>query len=381
MNSRELGDFAANPQDIPFEEWWRVWHFVTALEVKDTGYCRMWIQVADGRRTWHISTARFHFEYRSAAEGVRGSFAIPFAARYVSAVIDVMTSSCDVTLSLGDASSLVFTSSDIQAVYDMPSVETSQTPALESVECTAVVSAERLADVLDVARTTPFGLDVVGYGPPIWCVVAEGRVMFHADWSAYGHGRSTVSVAARTNGTAEFHSGLSVLGRLLRDFTSGDGDDGDGTVTLHVDGPAGTGCRVTATDWVLTCTFIDPVALEWSWPMRRELSKVGIDYVADGERAIEFLIGSAQVRSELHGGPHPVCRISTTVVRGVHPSEFLLTELNDWNKAHAGIKFWWENDKVAAVIDLPCAHLADFVGAANRLAETAKRFASVTSSL
>lgn len=379
MNSRHRTDFAANPQAIPFDEWWRLWHFVSAIEVKDTGACRMWLEVGGGRRVWHISAPRFHFHYTAAATDVSGSFVVPFAARFVSAVTDVLTAGTDFTLSLGDTDSLVLAGGDVTLAYDIPDFEPTQSLALDSVECTAIVNVDRLADIVDVARTPPVGVDILGYGPPIWCVVGDGRIAFHSDWTSYGHGRSTATLAATTTGEAAFHSGVSIVGRLLRDFTVSD-DDGD-TVTFQIDGPEGVGCRVIAREWVLTCPFIDPVGLEWGWQMRRELSKSDVTYLEDGERAVEFFVNGVQVRAEVHGGLHPVCRMSTTVARDIECSDFLLGELNDWNKAHAGIKFWWENGKVAAVVDLSCAHLADIAAESTRLASIATRLAPATSAL
>lgn len=379
MNARQRSDFAANPQTIPFDEWWKLWHYVTALEARDNSSCRLWLEVGGGRRVWHVSTSRFRFEYTAAASEVKGSFVVPFAARFVFAVTDVLTSTTDLTLSLGEGDSLVFSGGDVTLAYDVPDFEPSQTLALGAVECTVVVSGDRLADIVDVARTPPVGVDIVGYGPPIWCVVGDGRLAFHSDWTSYGHGRSTVSLEATTTGTTQFHSGISVVGRLLRDFSVNELDDD--TVTFHIDGAEGVGCRVMARDWVLTCPFLDPVGLEWGWPMRRELARAGFDTVDDGERAAEFFVNGSQIRAEVHGGSYPICRMSTTVARNIECSDFLLGELNDWNKAHAGIKFWWENGKVAAIVDLSCAHLDDLAAEASRLASVASRLAPATSAL
>ena len=379
MSPGNRDGFAANPQNVPFDEWWRLWHFVNAFEAKDNGWFRMWLEVAGGRRVWHISSSRFHFEYVAVESGVVGSFRVPFTARAANAITDVAKSETDGRLSLGDDESFVITFPDVTLAYDLPAFEPGQVFELESVECTARVSGARLADILDAARTPPIGVDFPGYGPPLWCVVENGRVAFHSDWSGQAQGRATVSVSAETDGTASFHSAVSIVARVLRDFTTS--DDGDDTIEFQIDGPNGSGCRVVGKGWTLTCPFIDPVALEWGSSMRRELSNAGIDVTRDGDRAVEFLVDLVQIRAEVHGGRHPICRLSATITRGIDCSDFLLSELNDWNKGHAGVKFWWENDKVVAVVDLDCNHMADIAGESRRLAFIVGCLAPATSSL
>ncbi|NBP54140.1 MAG: hypothetical protein EBU67_07605 [Actinobacteria bacterium] len=379
MSPFNRGGLGANPQSIPFDEWWRMWHFVNAFEARDSVYFRVWLEVAGGCRTWHISSPRFHFEVCTLVEGTSGTFTVPVPVRVIHAMTDIATTSFDTTLALADHDTLTVTADDACLVYDIPSFNPGTSFVLDSVDCTAVVSAKRLADVLDAARTPPIGLDIVGYGPPLWCVIGDGKITFHSDWSSYDHGRATVSIEARTNGEAQFHSGVSVVARVLRDFTSM--DDGDDTVTLEVDGPTGLGCRVVGSDWVLTCPFIDPVAQEWGSAMRRELMSVGIEYQRDGERAVEYLVDGVQVRAQVHGGRHPVCRLSATVARNVGNSEFLLGELNDWNMSHAGMKFWWESEKVVAVVDLDSRHMSDICDESSRLAAVVTRLAAPTTAL
>lgn len=376
FNRHGLG---VNPQSIPFDEWWRMWHFVHAFEAKDSQFFRVWIEVAGGRRTWHISSARFHFEFCAVNEGAPGTFTVPLPVRVIHAMTDIATTAFEPTLALADNDSLVITSGDASLVFDLPAHHPGTPVVLDSVDCTAVVSAKRLADVLDAARTPPIGVDIVGYGPPLWCVIGDGKITFHSDWSSYDHGRATVSVEAQTRGESQFHSAVSLVARVLRDFTTG--DEGDETVTLEVDGPAGSGCRVVASDWTLICPFIDPVAHEWGGTMRRELLVAGYEYHRDGERAVEFLVDGVQVRAQVHGGRHPVCRLSAIVARNVASSEFLLGELNDWNMSHAGMKFWWEAGKVVAVVDLDSNHMADLAHESLRLASAVVRLAAPTAAL
>lgn len=371
--------FAANPQVIPFDEWWRLWHFVSAFEAKDNGWFRIWLEVAGGRRVWHISSSRFHFEYVAVERDAVGHFRVPFTARAACAVTDITKHDVDITFSLGDDESFVITAGEVTLAYDIPEFEPGHAFELESISCTVAIPADRLADVLDAARTPPVGVDIVGYGPPLWCVVDGDGIAFHSDWSPYGHGRSTARLAVKTAGSAQFHSAVSVVARVLRDFTTT--DDGDASVKFEIDGPDGSACRVVGNGWILTCPFIDPVALEWGSAMRRELLNADIDFTRDGDRAAEFLIDLVQVRAEVHGGRHPVCRLSSTITRGIDCSDFLLSELNDWNKAHAGVKFWWENNKVAAVVDLDCNHLGDIAREVARLASIVARLAPATASL
>lgn len=379
MAPSEHREFAANPQQIPFEEWWRFWHFVAAFEVKDSGPHHMWLVVANGVRTWHVSSPRFHFEYHEADADATGSFRVPITVRLVSAATDISTTALPTTLSLADEGSLMLTSGDATAVFDIPACHPLEWPPREPGVCTAAVSAKRLADVLDVARTPPVGLDFQGYGPPLWCVIGDGKITFHSDWTTYGHGRSTVSVAAHTTGEAAFHSSVSLVARALRDFTTF--DDGDATIEFQVDGPDGFGCRVVGPDWTMTCPFLDAVGIEFGGPMRRELSFADIEFTRDGERAVEFIVDGVQVRAHVHGGTHPICRLSTTVARGIECSNFLLGELNEWNKSHAGMKFWWENNKVVAVVDLSCDHIVNLVDEARRLAVVATKLSPATSAL
>jgi hypothetical protein len=370
---------AANPQSIPFDEWWRMWHFVNAFDAKDSQFFRVWIEVAGGRRTWHIASSRFHFEFCAVAHGAEGTFTVPLPVRSIHAMTDIAVTSVDSTLALADNDSFVVTSGDASLVVDIPAHYPGSPVVLDSIDCTAVVPAKRLADVLDAARTPPIGVDIVGYGPPLWCVIGNGKITFHSDWSAYDHGRATVSVEAETNGEAQFHSAVSLVARVLRDFTTI--DEGDETVRFEIDGPTGSGCRVVASEWVLTCPFIDPVAQEWGGMMRREIMSAGFEYERDGDRAVEYLVNGVQVRAQVHGGRHPVCRLSAIVARNVASGEFLLSELNDWNKAHAGMKFWWEAGKVVAVIDLDSNHMSDICDESLRLAAAVARLAAPTAAL
>jgi hypothetical protein len=107
----------------------------------------------------------------------------------------------------------------------------------------------------------------------------------------------------------------------------------------------------------------------------------GFEYERDGDRAVEYLINGVQVRAQVHGGRHPVCRLSAIVARNVANGEFLLSELNDWNKAHAGMKFWWEAGKVVAVIDLDSSHMSDICDESLRLAAAVGRLAAPTAAL
>lgn len=379
MSPFDRNGLGANPQSIPFDEWWRMWHFVNAFEAKDSQSFRLWIEVAAGRRVWHITSPRFHFEFCAVEEGVPGTFVVPLPVRVIHAMTDIATTAFESTLALADNESLTVTSGDASLVFDTPAQAPGSSVILDSVECTAEVSAKRLADVLDAARTPPIGIDIIGYGPPLWCVIGDGKITFHSDWSSYDHGRATVSVEAQTHGESQFHSAVSLVARVLRDFTIGDG--GDETVKFEVDGPTGSGCRVVASDWVLTCPFIDPVAQEWGGTMRRELISAGFEYHRDGERAVEFLIDGVQVRAQVHGGRHPVCRLSVIVARHVKSSEFLLGELNDWNMSHAGMKFWWEAGKVVGVVDLDANHMSDISEESARLAAAASRLAAPATAL
>lgn len=375
----DRSEFAANPQQIPFEEWWRVWHFVTAFDARDAGPHQIWLVVANRQRTWHVSSSRYHFEYREAGNAATGSFRVPLTVRAISAATDIARTSTPTTLSLADESSFMLSCDDATAVFDIPLCQPVEWVAHEPAGCTAEVPAKRLADVLDVARTPPAGVDFSGYGPPLWCVIGDGKITFHSDWSLYGHGRSTVSVAARTTGQAAFHSAVSIVARALRDFTTF--DDDDAMIEFLVDAPDGHGCRVVGPGWMLTCPFVDPVGIEFGGPMRRELSFADIDFVRDGERAVEFVLDGVRVRAHVHGGSHPICRLSTTIARSVDYSDFLIGELNEWNKSHAGMKFWWENNKVVAVVDLSCEHIGDLVGEAGRLAAAAAKLSPATSAL
>ena len=379
MSSFERAEFAANPQQIPFEEWWRVWHFVSAFDARDAGPYQVWLSVANRERVWHLSSPRYHFEFRSDDPAATGSFRLPMSVRAISAATDIARTSTPTTLSLADDQSFMLSCDDATAVFDIPQCQPVELHAHEPADCTARVPAKRLADVLDVARTPPVGVDFSGYGPPLWCVIGDGKITFHSDWTLYGHGRSTVSVVADTKGEASFHSSVSIVARALRDFTSF--DDDDAIVEFQVDAPDGHGCRVIGPGWTLTCPFLDPVGIEFGGPMRRELSFADIDFVRDGERAVEFVLEGTRVRAHVHGGAKPICRLSSTVARGVEYSDFLISELNDWNKSHAGIKFWWENNKVVAVIDLPCDHIGDLVPEAGRLASATVKLSPATSAL
>jgi hypothetical protein len=370
---------AQNPQSIPFEEWWRLWHFVTSFDVRDTGPMGVWLEVAHGSRTWHIASSRFRFEYREDAADAHGSFRVPMTVRAISAATDIATTSTPTTLSLADDSSIMLACDDATVVLDVPPFRPGETFVVDDVDCSAEVPAKRLADVLDVARTPPAGVEITGNGPPLWCVIGDGKIAFHSDWTMYGHGRSTVSLNATTIGEASFHTAVSLVSRVLRDFTNF--DDEDSVIEFAVDRPDGRGCRVTGPGWVLTCPFIDPVGVEFGTSMRRELMMADIDFVRDGERAVEFNLGGARVRAHVHGGANPICRLSATVARGIDCSEFLLAELNEWNKSHAGMKFWWENSKVVAVVDLDCAHMSDIVPETARLAAVAENLSPATSAL
>ncbi|NBN90111.1 MAG: hypothetical protein EBV24_07365, partial [Actinobacteria bacterium] len=94
-----------------------------------------------------------------------------------------------------------------------------------------------------------------------------------------------------------------------------------------------------------------------------------------------YLVDGVQVRAQVHGGRHPVCRLSATVARNVGNSEFLLGELNDWNMSHAGMKFWWESEKVVAVVDLDSRHMSDICDESSRLAAVVTRLAAPTTAL
>ena len=146
------------------------------------------------------------------------------------------------------------------------------------------------------------GFEFDGYGPPLWCVIEDGNVAFHSDWTSYGHGRATVKIKVPTTGEARFHSALSIVSRILRDFVGSDLESD--TVEIQVDRPDGNGCRVVGADWTLTCPFIDPVAVEWTGSMRRELSNAGFDVKRDGDRAVEFMVGRVQVRAQEIGRAH-----------------------------------------------------------------------------
>lgn len=379
MTSFNHNGLANNPQDIPFEEWWRLWHFVTAFDVKDTVPFQIWLAVSGGVRTWHVASPRFHFEYHEPDARATGSFSVPLTVRMISAATDLSKTASPTTLSLADDDCLLLSCDDATAAFDMPSFRPVEYFVVETVGCTAEVSAKRLADVLDVARTPPVGVDINGYGPPLWCVIGNGKVTFHSDWSAYGHGRSTTSVVATTTGETAFHSAVSLLARVLRDFTTF--DDDDAVVEFIVDEPDGYGCRVVGPGWQLVCPFLDPIGMEFGAPMRRELAFADVNYVRDGDRAVEFSLDGVQVRAHVHGGTHPICRLSTTVARGIEFSDFLLGELNEWNKSHAGMKFWWENNKVVAVVDLDCNHMSDLVSQAGRLASAAAKLSPAASSL
>lgn len=379
MTSSDRAEFAAHPQLVPFEEWWRLWHFVSAFDVKDSGPYQVWLEVSRRGRAWHVSSPRFHFEYCEPDAEAAGSFRLPLTVRAISAATDIARTSTPTTLSLADDASFMLSCDDATAVFDIPQCQPVEWHPHEPADCTAEVSAKRLADVLDVARTPPVGVDFSGYGPPLWCVIGDGKITFHSDWTLYGHGRSTVSVAATTTGEASFHSSVSLVARAIRDFTTF--DDDDAVIQFQVDAPDGLGCRVIGPGWTMTCPFVDPVGLEFGAPMRRELSFADIDFVRDGERAVEFVLDGTRVRAHVHGGAHPICRLSSTVARGIEYSDFLISELNEWNKSHAGMKFWWENNKVVGVVDLSCEHIGDLVAEAGRLAAVAKKLSPVTSAL
>lgn len=379
MTPHERAMFGAHPQQIPFEEWWRIWHFVSAFEAADSGTHQIWLAVGDGERVWHIWSPRYQFAYVAEDPTATGSFRVPLSVRSISAATDIARTSTPTTLALADDQSFMLTCDDATAVFDIPSGRLPEPTILGGSHCTADVSAKRLADVLDVARTPPVGVDFTGYGPPLWCVIGNGKITFHSDWKNHGHGRSTVAVAAFTSGEAAFHSPVSIVARVLRDFTTF--DDDDASIRFLVDAPDGHGCRVIGPGWTLTCPFVDPVGVEFGAPMRRELSFADVEFVRDGERAVEFTLDGTRVRAHVHGGSHPICRLSVTIARGIECSDFLLTELNEWNKSHAGMKFWWERDKVVAVIDVPCQNLGDLVVEAGRLALAAANLSPATTAL
>ena len=378
MTRHDRAGLTAHPQTIPFDEWWRLWHFVSAIDARDTGMHRLWLEVSGGRRVWHISSVRFHFEFVALRSGAEGSFSVPIESRMVHAATDAIKSDADAVLSLIE-DSLVLSCDDVELDSDVPQSVPGGVIELGSIECTAIVPTGRLADCLDAARTAPIGFEFDGYGPPLWCVIEDGRVAFHSDWTSYGHGRATVKINATTTGEARFHSAVSIVSRILRDFIGSDLESD--TVEIQVDRPDGNGCRVVGADWTLTCPFIDPVAVEWTGSMRRELSNAGFDVKRDGDRAVEFMVGRVQVRAQVHGGRHPVCRLSATVARGIDTSDFLLRELNEWNMSHAGLKFWWENEKVVAVIDVACSNMGDIGSESSRLASIVEMLAPATAAL
>lgn len=361
---------AAFPQVISYDEWWRVWSYANMLDISDVEGHSLWLAVDNGRRSWHYENSHNHFEIFGEASPGTPDFALAVSPRVVDFGSDLSTSADPAVLSCVDGTSLMVASSRGSIVFDMPHDTSLQWWHSNTHACTAVVDAQSLRDVLHCIRTLPRGFKLTDYGPPIWCVIGNGEVKFHADWSRYGFGRSTASVPARTEGSAQFHSGISQTLRLL----SCTDTDGSPDVTIYVDPPDGHGCTVVSGEWRMTAQFVDAVAATWSGALWTALRIADITYEKDGETAAEFVVRGAQVRASLHAGVVPVCRISNVIAREVDCSADLLVELNAVNAKFAGINLWWENDMIVAVSDIEMAHISE-------IGEKARRLVDVSSSL
>ena len=368
MNPSEI--LAAFPQAIAYEEWWRIWSYTHTLDISDVDGHSLWLSVADGRRSWHYEDSKNHFEIFGEESPGTPDFALAVSPRIVDYGSELASTGDPGVLSCVDGNSLMVKSSRGSFVFEMPYDSPLQWWHSNTHACVAVVNAQNLRDVLHCVRTLPRGFILPDYGPPIWCVIGDGEVKFHADWTRYGFGRTTGTVPAVTDGSAQFHSGISQAVRLLRCMDAESFPD----ITIYVDPPSGHGCTVVSGEWKLTVQFVDPVAATWSGVLWAALHTANIKYEKDGETAAEFVVHGSQVRASLHAGISPVCRISTAIARGVTCNADLLAELNSVNAKFAGINLWWENDMIVAVTDLE-------MGQINEIGAKARRLVDVSSSL
>ncbi len=368
---------AAHPQEISYHEWWRLWSYVSALSISDVEGHSLWLVVNDGKRTWHYETPFMHFELFGGDVPGCPDFALPVSPRVADFGTELATGSDDAVLSCVDAASLMVKTPRGSIVFDLPTDTPLEWWDGKVAACTAVVNAQSLRDVLHCARTVPHGFRVSDYGPPIWCIIENNEVKFHADWTRYGFGRSTATLPARTQGVAQFHSSISYAMMVLNCLDSSDDPD----ITMYVDAEGGTGCTLFSSEWRITTLFVDPVAAAWSGALWSALRASNIQYVNDGATAAEFVVNGAQLRASMHGGITPVCRLSTVIAREVLCSADLLAELNTVNAKFAGINLWWENDMIVAVTDIDMSHIGDISAKAERLVEVTKSLGLLLASL
>jgi hypothetical protein len=369
---------AAHPQRIPFDEWWQIWQYTTALTVSDVDPSSLWLEVRHGQRHWIHESYFTHFDFEGGESPGTPDFVVAVSPRAVFYATDIVEPGDDGVLEFVDDTSLSISSGDKRVVFDPPHPPPLVRPEPVDIVATAIVNAQHLSEILNAARTPPLGLKFDGHGPAMWCTIGEGVVKFHSVWSRYGHGRITSIVAARTTGSVQFHTAISQIERLLSNASL----DPDADVTFAADSPEnGHACRVTGPGWTVVGQFIDAVVEEWGSKLRGVLATAGIDHEDDNGRAVEFMRGGIQVRAELHDVGRPVCRVSTLVADQVGSSEFLLAELNDLNQRFAGIKFWWEHSFIVAVADLDCSHLDDLPRVAAELAGVTTQLAPLVSAL
>ena len=189
---------AAYPQEISYHEWWRLWSYVSALSISDVEGHSLWLVVNDGKRTWHYETPFMHFELFGGDVPECPDFALPVSPRVADFGTELASGTDDAVLSCVDAASLMVKTPRGSIVFDLPTDTPLEWWDGKVAACTAVVNAQSLRDVLHCARTVPHGFRVPDYGPPIWCIIENNEVKFHADWTRYGFGRSTATLPART---------------------------------------------------------------------------------------------------------------------------------------------------------------------------------------
>lgn len=356
---------ASHPQRIPFDEWWQIWQYTTALGMSDIDRSSLWLEVRNGVRHWIHESSYTHFDFDGGEAPGTPDFVVAVSPRAVFYATDIVDTSGDGLLEFVDNASLSISCGDKRVVFDPPHPPPLVWPVPTDIVARATVDARHLSEILNAARTPPLGLRFDGPGPVMWCTIGNGAVKFHSDWSRFGHGRITSIVAAQTVGSVQFHAAVSQVERLL----SSSALDPGAEVTFEADSTEnGEACRVRGPGWTVVGQYIDALAEEWGGKLRGVLGAAGLDFEDDTGRAVEFMCDSIQVRAELHDIGRAVCRVSAVVADQIQPSDFVLNELNDFNQRFAGIKFWWEHDLIVAVADIDCVHLDDLPRVARDLA-------------
>ena len=369
---------AAHPQRIPFDEWWQIWQYTTALTVSDVDRSSLWLEVRNGMRHWIHESYFTHFDFDGGEAPGTPDFVVAVSPRAVFYATDIVDSADDGVLEFVDGTSLSISCGDKRVVFDPPHPPPLVRPAPVDIVARATVDAQHLSEILNAARTPPLGLKFDGPGPAMWCTLGDGMVRFHSDWSRFGHGRITSIVAAQTEGSVQFHAAVSQVERLLSCTPL----DPGAVVTFEADASdTGHACRVRGPGWTVVGQYIDALAEEWGGRLRGVLAAAGLDHEDDTGRAVEFMCAGTQVRAELHDIGRAVCRVSAVVADQIQPSDFVLNEMNDFNQRFAGIKFWWENSLIVAVVDLDCTHIDDLPRVARELAEVTGQLAPLVAVL